>query len=164
MNKIIIIGVIIVGVAAAALLSPYFTESSITEDIPDNAIITRDVEQVGDDGYIELNAVSYRGTFVGVGDGVHDAQGDAYTIPLESGDNVLRLENFRSTNGPDLYLYLSVDDTARDFISLGKLKANQGDQNYDIPDGVDLEKYNKVLVWCKPFGVLFGSAEITTTK
>ena len=164
MNKIIIIGVIIVGVAAAALLSPYFTESTITEDLPENAIVTRDIEPVGKDGDTGLNAVSYRGTFVGVGDGIHDAQGDAYTIPLESGETVLRLENFRSTNGPDLYLYLSVDDAARDFISLGKLKANQGDQNYDIPDGVDLTKYNKVLVWCKPFGVLFGSAEITPIK
>ncbi|NOJ28474.1 MAG: hypothetical protein DA330_10745, partial [Nitrososphaera sp.] len=40
------------------------------------------------------------------------------------------------------------------------LKANIGNQNYEIPDGVDLEKYNTALVWCKQFSVLFGSADL----
>jgi len=96
-----------------------------------------------------------------VGDGIHDAQGDAYTIPLEDGSNVLRLENFQSTNGPDLFVYLATDDNASEFINLGDLKANKGNQNYEIPDDVDLEKYNKVLIWCKSFAVLFGSAKLS---
>ncbi len=104
--------------------------------------------------------MTYAGTFIGVGDGIHDAQGDAYTIPLEDGSNVLRLENFRSTNGPDLYVYLATSDNASDFVNLGQLKANKGNQNYDIPEGTDLAKYNKVLIWCKAFSVLFGSAEV----
>ena len=107
--------------------------------------------------------VSYAGNFIGVGDGIHDAQGDAYTIPLEDGSNVLRLENFESTNGPDLYVYLSTDDRASEFINLGELKANKGNQNYEIPTNADLEKYNKVLIWCKAFGVLFGSAELSSS-
>ncbi|MBC8251944.1 MAG: DM13 domain-containing protein [Candidatus Nitrosopelagicus sp.] len=105
---------------------------------------------------------SYDGTFIGIGDGIHDAQGYAYTIPLEDGSNVLRLENFRSTNGPDLYVYLSTDDNASEFINLGELKANKGNQNYEIPEDVDLSKYNKVLIWCKAFSVLFGSAELSS--
>jgi hypothetical protein len=106
--------------------------------------------------------MSYAGTFIGVGDGIHDAQGDAFTITLEDNSNILRLENFKSTNGPDLYVYLSTDDNASEFINLGELKANNGNQNYDIPDDADLSKYNKVLIWCKTFGVLFGSAELST--
>jgi hypothetical protein len=74
---------------------------------------------------------------------------------------VLRLEEFKSTNGPDLYVYLSTDKQASDFVSLGRLKANIGNQNYDIPSGTDLSKYDTVLVWCKQFSVLFGSAELT---
>jgi hypothetical protein len=109
----------------------------------------------------EVSLMTYSGTFVGVGDGIHDAQGDAYTIPLEDGSDVLRLENFKSTNGPDLYVYLSTDKNASEFINLGKLKASSGNQNYEIPNEVDLTEYNKVLIWCKAFGVLFGSAEIT---
>ena len=112
----------------------------------------------------ETIPVSYAGTFIGVGDGIHDAQGDAYTIPIENGNTVLRLENFRSTNGPDLFVYLATDDKASDFINLGELKANQGNQNYDIPNDADLEKYNKVLIWCKAFSVLFGSAEILPSQ
>jgi len=108
----------------------------------------------------ESIVMTYAGTFIGVGDGIHDAQGDAYTIPLEDGSNVLRLENFKSTNGPDLYVYLATDDNASDFVNLGKLKANKGNQNYEIPEGTDLTKYNNVLIWCQAFSVLFGSAEV----
>jgi len=106
--------------------------------------------------------MSYAGTFVGVGDGIHDAQGDVLTITLEDNSNILRLQDFKSTNGPDLYVYLSTDDNASEFINLGELKANNGNQNYDIPEDADLSKYNKVLIWCKAFGVLFGSAELST--
>jgi len=113
-----------------------------------------------DDTMMEQSPITYAGSFVGVGDGIHDAQGKAYTISLDDGTNVLRLENFQSTNGPDLYVYLATDDKASDFINLGELKANRGNQNYEIPHNSDLTKYNKVLIWCKAFGVLFGSAEI----
>jgi hypothetical protein len=37
------------------------------------------------------------------------------------------------------------------------LKANNGNQNYNILDGTDLSKYTMVLIWCKDFSVLFGS-------
>ena len=121
-----------------------------------------DEDSMMDETIEELVVVSYAGTFTGAGDGIHDAQGDAYTIPLEDGSNVLRLENFQSTNGPDLFVYLSTDENASEFINLGALKANNGNQNYEIPDDTDLEKYNKVLIWCKSFSVLFGSAELSS--
>ena len=105
---------------------------------------------------------TYQGQFVGVGDGIHDAQGVAKVLPLDDGSQILRLEEFRSTNGPDLYVYLATDKDASDFVNLGELKANRGNQNYEIPGGVDLEKHNQVLVWCKAFSVLFGSAELAS--
>ena len=105
---------------------------------------------------------TYQGQFVGVGDGIHDAQGVAKVLPLDDGSQILRLEEFRSTNGPDLYVYLATDKDASDFVNLGELKANRGNQNYEIPSGVDLEKHNQVLVWCKAFSVLFGSAELAS--
>ena len=100
------------------------------------------------------------GSFVGVGDGIHDAEGIAKVIPLEDRSNILRLENLQVTNGPDLYVYLATDKSASDFVSLGKLKANNGNQNYDIPSETDLTKYDTVFIWCRPFSVLFGSAEL----
>jgi Electron transfer DM13 len=102
------------------------------------------------------------GSFVGVGDGIHNAEGMVKVIPLNNGNNILRLENLRATNGPDLYVYLATDKTNSDSISLGKLKANNGNQNYNVPSGTDLAKYDTVLIWCRPFSVLFGSAKLTT--
>jgi hypothetical protein len=108
----------------------------------------------------ESNQPLISGTFIGVNDGIHNAEGTARIIPLQDDTNVLRLENLKVTNGPDLYVYLSTDKNALDFVDLGKLKANNGNQNYDIPPGTDLSKYDTVLIWCKAFSVLFGSAEL----
>jgi hypothetical protein len=108
------------------------------------------------------SSVLRTGSFIGVGDGIHNAEGTARVIPLEDGTNILRLENLRVTNGPDLYVYLSLDEDASDIVNVGKLKANNGNQNYDIPEGTDLSKYDTVLIWCRPFSVLFGSAELNS--
>ncbi|MDW0157080.1 MAG: DM13 domain-containing protein, partial [Nitrososphaeraceae archaeon] len=89
------------------------------------------------------------GTFIGIGDGFHNVEGAAKVIPVESGAQILRLENFKATNGPDLYVYLSNDKSASDFINVGRLKGNVGNQNYEIPIGSDLSKYNTVLIWCR---------------
>jgi hypothetical protein len=92
------------------------------------------------------------GSFVGVRDGIHNAEGEAKVIPFQNeNSNILRLENLRVTNGPDLYVYLATDKTASDFVNVGKLKANNGNQNYDIPAGTDLTNYDTVLIWCRPF-------------
>jgi hypothetical protein len=101
------------------------------------------------------------GEFVGAGDGTHNAEGVAKEIDTEDGRKFIRFENFKVTNGPDLYVYLATDQSASDFVDIGKLKANNGNQNYEIPDGTDLAKYKTVVIWCKAFSVLFGSAELT---
>jgi Electron transfer DM13 len=100
------------------------------------------------------------GEFVGVNDGIHNAEGMAKVIQLDDGRMILRLENFKATNGPDLYVYLAADNTASDFVNLGRLKGNIGNQNYDIPEGTDFSRYDTVLIWCQAFSVLFGSAKI----
>lgn len=96
----------------------------------------------------------YSGNFKDA-DPSHRASGQVYI----EGNN-LSIANLNSTNVPDGFVYLSTDTNASDFISLGRLKGNVGNQNYSVPDGVDLEKYNQVLIWCKAFSILVGSAEI----
>ena len=102
----------------------------------------------------------FLGEFVGANDGIHNAEGMAKVIQLDDASMILRLENFKATNGPDLYVYLATDNSASDFVNLGKLKGNIGNQNYDIPEGTDFSKYHAVLIWCQAFSVLFGSAEL----
>ena len=150
-KKILVIAIIGIGVISFAFASPLFHNTEIDEPIPVSTI----EESINDN-----NTPTYEGVFVGVDDGIHNAEGITRTIPLDDSSQVLRLEDFKSTNGPDLFVYLSVDKDATDFVNLGELKANKGNQNYEIPSGTDLEKYNKVLIWCKSFSTLFGSAEL----
>ena len=89
------------------------------------------------------NPMFYEGDFVGVNDGIHNAEGKAKVIPLDDGSSILRLEDFESTNGPDLYVYLSTDEKASNYVDLGRLKANSGNQNYELPENVDLSKHKK---------------------
>jgi hypothetical protein len=102
------------------------------------------------------------GNFVGAGDGFHNAEGVSKIIQLADGTDILRLENFKATNGPDLYVYLSTDKTNADIVNLGRLKGNIGNQNYLIPAGTDITKYNTALIWCRAFSVIFGSAQLLT--
>jgi hypothetical protein len=44
-----------------------------------------------------------------------------------------------------------------EFIDLGSIKRNIGDQNYLLSPNVDLSKYRAVSVWCKRFNVNFGT-------
>lgn len=89
----------------------------------------------------------------------HAVEGKALLIKTD-GETTLRFENFETDNGPKLHIYLSEDLGADDFIDLGPIRATKGNVNYEVPDGVDTNKYRNVLVWCKPFGVLFSYAEL----
>lgn len=101
----------------------------------------------------------------------HETHGTATVIDVGQGRRVLRLTNFATSNGPDVRVYLvaasDVQDNATvkssDKIELGPMKGNIGDQNYDIPAGVDLATYRTVTIWCKRFAVNFGSAPLVTS-
>lgn len=108
------------------------------------------------------NINSLMGNFVGAGDGFHNVEGVAKVITLSDGKTFLRMENLKATNGPDLYVYLSTDVNTSDIVNLGRLKGNIGNQNYEIPTGTDLSKYDTVLIWCKAFSTLFGSAKLSS--
>jgi hypothetical protein len=103
------------------------------------------------------------GNLIDASDGFHMASGQVKVLQILDGTQVLRFENLDVTNGPDLYVYLGTDTTAKDFVSLGRLKGNMGNQNYPIPENTDFEKYNTVLIWCQAFSTLFGSSKLSTT-
>ena len=61
--------------------------------------------------------------------------------------------------------YLSAGDPAsgRDlgaFEDLGAPKGNKGNQQYAIPDNVDLKKYATVVFWCVPFTQTLAIAQL----
>ncbi len=86
----------------------------------------------------------------------YSVSGDASVLNNGTEQRFLRLENFVSDNGPDLKVYLRADNG--EFISLGDLTGNIGDQNYEIPVGVDLDVFRNVEIWCERFSAGFGVA------
>lgn len=89
----------------------------------------------------------------------HEVEGLALLIDSEDG-KTLRFEDFETINGPNLHIYLASDLSESDFIDLGPIKGTKGNVNYEVPADVDTDRYNKVLVWCVPFKVLFSYAEL----
>jgi Electron transfer DM13 len=97
-----------------------------------------------------------QGTLAGVG---HTVSGTV-KVYGEGGKQTLVLDPFSSQNGPDLKIYLSTDEKATKYVSLGSLKSITGKQSYEISGMPDLAEYKFVLVWCQQFSVLFAKAEL----
>jgi Electron transfer DM13 len=97
----------------------------------------------------------------------HATRGRARAIATADGRRYVRFEDFETSNGPDLKVYLSAapatgpgDSFDDRFVDLGDLKGNIGSQNYAIPRGVRLDRYRSVVVWCKRFSVPFAAAAL----
>lgn len=99
------------------------------------------------------------GVFTGF-DALHQASGTARVIEVD-GKQYVRFENdFTVTNGPDLFVHFGNNNAYDADANLGRLKGNQGSQNYEIPAGIDASEYSEVWVWCRAFSVPFGKASL----
>ena len=157
MKKTVLIVVIVFLVGFVAgnafwyLASPLWIDRVVAEDIAAS----------------ETTNIVVQGTFVGADD-VHRGRGTATIYRGGTGQYTLRLTDFEVTNGPDLEVWLvaesdikSSDDVkASQWLSLGQLKGNIGDQNYAIPADTEVSKYQSVVIWCEQFGVLFSPAKL----
>lgn len=109
------------------------------------------------------------GTFYSI---LHPTEGTATIYSMGNGTHILRFTNFKTSNGPDVHVYMVAADDAKDnasvlhagFVDLGTIKGNIGDQNYTLGPDVDLTKYRAVSVWCKRFSVNFGAAPLTPAQ
>jgi hypothetical protein len=101
---------------------------------------------------------------------VHKTEGRATIYQESDGKLVLRLTKFKTSNGPDVHVILVATTDAMDDanflkdntekLELGKLKGNEGDQNYEIPAGTDLTKFRTVSIYCQRFNANFGAAPL----
>ncbi len=125
-------------------------EQAMPENMPDEPVI------LGMGSFVEIDVV-------------HSAEGSATFYEVD-GETVVRFEDFRSTNGPQLHVYLSKDPMptllggiGEGAIDLGPLKGNVGNQNYFVPEDVDISEYNSVVIYCVPFNVVFSYATYNDT-
>ncbi len=102
----------------------------------------------------------------------HESSGTVRLVKLPDGSRALTLEDLKTSDGPDVHVWLAVapvvagekgwyvfDDL--EHVDLGSLKGNLGNQVYAIPEGIDLDSYPSVTLWCERFSVSFGAATLT---
>ena len=106
-------------------------------------------------GPVELKAGSFRDQ-----DSFHKGSGQATIYRGPDGSHLLRLDDFKVTNGPDLHILLS---SHPDPMDRDELKGNIGSQNYPIPDDLDIAAQMSVVIYCKPFHVMFSVAPLKDT-
>ncbi|MCG8922311.1 DM13 domain-containing protein [Lentzea sp. CC55] len=97
----------------------------------------------------------------------HATTGKASLIALPGGRHSVQFASLNTSDGPDLYVYLSPHASGssektfgQGFTSLGKLKGNRGDQVYEIPSGVDVSTIRSVVIWCQRFSAGFAVAPL----
>lgn len=151
-------------VAAASAVGFYWT--SIRDDRVNEAVVTGvAVSRAPASGSTQApvaNIEVARGDFSAR---AHSGRGTAAVVDLAGGGRKLTFTDFATDNGPDLRVYLvrgpvEGDGDVDEFVDLGRLKGNVGDQQYDIPEGTDLTSYSTVVVWCRAFSVNFTQAEL----
>ncbi|MGQ4619436.1 DM13 domain-containing protein [Nocardia sp. R7R-8] len=160
-----VVVLLIVGLGAGlAVFQPWrlFTDTTVQEAAPSAPAAP------GPDGTESRPHTIARGTFISH---EHATAGTVAVLRLPDGSRVLRLENLDTSDGPDLHVWLTdapvragrdgwfvFDDGSH--TDLGRLKGNQGDQNYPIPAEADLARLTSVAIWCDRFDVSFGAAEV----
>lgn len=109
------------------------------------------------------------GRFTGA-DATHKGSGQASLHRLADGRHLIRLEDFEVTNGPALVVLLvravnpkDAKDVQRGYIKIGDLKGNIGNQNYEIPQDINVGLYRSVVIWCELFDVMFSAATLNVT-
>ena len=108
-------------------------------------------------------------------DAEHGTSGRAVIYLRDDGSRYLRLEGFETSNGPDVHVWITDQQSGGDcegcgdswgiyddgeYVGLGSLKGNIGDQNYEIPGDADLSAMKSVVIWCDRFNVAFGTAAV----
>jgi len=102
--------------------------------------------------------ITHMGEFRGLAG--HHGEGNAKIFSV-NGESFLRFDRFSVTNGPDLFVYIAQDGDVHNGILLQRLKGSTGDQNYLLPEDIDIEIYNTAVVYCKLFGVYFAEAKLS---
>jgi electron transfer DM13 len=149
----------------AVVVGAYLGRSTILDDEVDERVVrVTPPAPAGDTAARERprNVLLARGGFEPV---AHSVTGRATAIRRAAGGDVLTLTGFEVENGPDLRVYLVAgpardESEVQDFEDLGALKGNKGNQQYDIPRGLDLDRYSTVVIWCRAFSVSFARAPL----
>ena len=156
-RKVIVVAILVAAIVAWYAFRPekFFINQRVNEQFPTAS--ASDPQKVVSSGSFHTVA--------------HQTRGTVTVYQNAEGKRTLRFTNFQTSNGPDVQVYLVANTDANDnetvtrsgFLSLGTLKGNIGDQNYELGPDVDLTKYRAVTLWCRRFSVNFATAALEKT-
>lgn len=196
---LIAIGLIVVVVGGAGawwLGSPLFIDQVVEEELPFVIPTEKEMEEMSEDELAEVATevmdaaakmpdkemeedmpkmaddaqpvVVAQGQFRDA-DEFHKGSGTVTLYRLADGTHLLRFEDFRVTNGPQLHVLLANhaepvnrDDLETGYVDLGGLKGNVGNQNYEIAADVAIDPIKSIVIYCKPFHVVFSTATLSS--
>ena len=180
MNRRLVVSAAVLLAAAVVAVGLYlfqpwrvFTSSTVTEDLPAVAPPVRQSAPQSAQPPVAPSEAAPRELAAGrLISHEHASSGAVRILELADGKRILRFEGLDTSDGPDLRVWLTnapviegaagwyvFDDGA--YLDLGALKANKGDQNYEIPAGANLADYTSVSIWCARFAVSFAAAGLT---
>ena len=90
------------------------------------------------------------------GQGRYKVSGTVTVVP-SGGGHALRLTGFRSSRGPDLYVYVGRGGPSR---RIARLRSTSGTQTYRLPNGVGPGDISTVHIHCRRFSSTFGTARL----
>lgn len=145
------------------LISPLFITREVSESLEDIAAVMPPVAPESEPEQAQAPvpaapdiATLRQGTFEGLAG--HSGSGTA-SLVQSGGKYFVRFEDdFRVTNGPDLFVYFGKNGEYVAEARLGALKGNVGGQNYEVPVGISPDDFDEVWVWCRAFSVPFARA------
>lgn len=192
-RALIALGVVVLGVGAYIawwLITPLFVDTVVEEEFPfaaaaevpadmtrveveatmeaiaevDSEVAEAMPQEMETAGVVKLLSGDFRDA-----DRFHRGEGAASVYLSGDGTLILRLEDFRVTNGPDLRVLIvpssNQDDgsevTTEGSVEIGRLKGNVGNQNYEIPPDYPQDGLGSIIIYCKPFRVVFAIATLT---
>ena len=196
---LIAIGLIVVVVGGAAgwwLGSPLFINTVVEEELPFEIPTAEEMDKMSEDEREKVAAdvmdaaakmpdnemeeempeqaqdaqpaVVAQGQFRDA-DEFHKGAGTVTLYRLADGTHLLRFEDFRVTNGPQLHVLLvnhadpaSRADIEEGYVDLGSIKGNVGSQNYEIAADTAIDSVNSIVIYCKPFHVVFATAPLSS--
>ncbi len=197
---LIAIGLIVVVVGGTAgwwLVSPLFLDQVVEEELPFEIPTAEEMENMSEDEREKVAAdvmdaaakmpdkemeedmpemaddakpvVVAEGQFQDA-DEFHQGAGTVTLYRLADGTHLLRFEDFRVTNGPQLHVLLANhaepvnrnDLEADGYVDLGGLKGNVGSQNYEIGANITVDTVKSIVIYCKPFHVVFSTATLSS--
>ncbi len=168
-NILIIVGICLLVLIGAWLLVPIFRDVRIDERDVESMRSEKEILPQAHSDTVLNNSVTLNtiasGKFVSV---AHVGEGMAF-FKLLGTDQIVRLQDLAISNGPDLRVVLSknADVTSSsdlgEYVDIGPLKGNQGNQNYTVPKEINLNDYHSVVIYCRAFRVVFNVATLNSS-